>query len=296
MTGSLRRALWLTVLCMPMLATGVSAQLLYRITGKGLSEPSYIFATHHAVPVSVLGDVEGLFKAYNDCRAVVGEIAMDEDSVSLRMAVEAKMQTPIEDLLKADDYRVVDSALMAAVGIRLADVSLLRPAMIENIYLLSVYEKMFGAEKDDTAMDSFFQQVALQQGKPVYGLESIDDQLKILFHTKSIQQQAKELVNSVKHSGALRDDIEHLNCLYLTAQLDSIAEWSFLSGDFTPDDYRVLVSDRNRAWVDRIEELMQSGSCFIAVGALHLPMEDGLLELLGKRGYRVKAVDRRGAK
>jgi uncharacterized protein YbaP (TraB family) len=51
-----------------------------------------------------------------------------------------------------------------------------------------------------------------------------------------------------------------------------------------------LVIDRNRRMVDRMGELLQQGNAFVAVGALHLPGEQGILQLLADRGYRVTRV------
>ena len=41
---------------------------------------------------------------------------------------------------------------------------------------------------------------------------------------------------------------------------------------------------------DRLEAHLQRGGAFIAVGALHLPGEDGLIRLLGQRGYSLRMI------
>jgi uncharacterized protein YbaP (TraB family) len=52
---------------------------------------------------------------------------------------------------------------------------------------------------------------------------------------------------------------------------------------------RVIVS-RNHRMAERMESLLKEGKAFVAVGALHLPCEEGLLNLLSQRGYRVSRV------
>jgi uncharacterized protein YbaP (TraB family) len=42
---------------------------------------------------------------------------------------------------------------------------------------------------------------------------------------------------------------------------------------------------------ERMEPYLKQGGAFVAVGALHLPGEQGLLRLLGRRGYTLPAVD-----
>ena len=51
-----------------------------------------------------------------------------------------------------------------------------------------------------------------------------------------------------------------------------------------------MLDIRNKEWVTQLPELMKLNSCFIAVGALHLPGENGLIQLLRRAGYKVVAV------
>ena len=280
------------LICLLSISCAVSAQLLYKISGKGLTEPSYIFATHHAVPLHSIENVDNVFRCYNQCSAVVGEIVLNEDSTALLMAREAQMATSIRNLLSDSDYRMVDSALKVVVGISLSDVAYLRPAIIENIYILSLYEKIFPKGEDDSSMDSFFQNIAIQQGKSVYGLETAQGQIDILFHSQSVNRQALQLVKTISQSVSLNEEVNHLNELYLTAQLDSIAQWTIDSEGLNPDEYSVLVTNRNKKWINLVEDYINQQSCFIAVGAMHLPTKEGLLHLLAKRGYKITPMDK----
>lgn len=267
-----------------------NAQLLYKVIVPNSTKVSYILATHHAVPVSALNNIDGVFRCYNDCDAVVGEICLNEDSVATRMAVEAQMQTNIADLLDKEDYKLLDSTLNAIVKVRLADVAHLRPIMIENIIFLTLFEEIFPRGEDDTQMDSFFQQIAVQQGKPIFGLETIDEQLKLLFHSNTIQQQTQDLLTSVRKLPQLSADLKRLNKLYIDGNLDSIFYWTKEMENMNPDDYERMIVERNTRWVNVLTGLLDKHSCFIVVGALHLPGEDGLLALLSKKGYKVKPI------
>ena len=51
-----------------------------------------------------------------------------------------------------------------------------------------------------------------------------------------------------------------------------------------------LVVDRNHRMAERMRQYLQQGQAFIAVGALHLPGEEGLLNLLEQQGYTVRRV------
>jgi uncharacterized protein YbaP (TraB family) len=52
-----------------------------------------------------------------------------------------------------------------------------------------------------------------------------------------------------------------------------------------------LVVERNYRMAERIQPQLREGNALIAVGALHLPGEEGLLALLAEEGYRVSAVE-----
>ena len=53
---------------------------------------------------------------------------------------------------------------------------------------------------------------------------------------------------------------------------------------------RELLDERNARMVERMAPRLTEGDAFIAVGALHLPGERGILNLLAERGYRIFRV------
>lgn len=269
----------------------IEAQLLYEIYGKGLKKSSYILGTHHAVPISSLVHIDNVFRCYNDCDAVVGEIVISEDSMIVnRMSEAATMNGLITDFLTQAEAESLDSALQKVLNLKLHDVAHLRPAMIQNIYEMTLYEKYFPAREDDSSMDSFFQILSIDQGKEIYGLESIDMQIELLLRSHTVQRQAQMLMATIRNTDKLQHDIEKLNNLYLSENLDSLYNWAIDFDRYSEDDIYRFVDKRNLAWIDKIVEYIKIKPCFIAVGALHLPGKTGILELLRKCGYKVRAV------
>jgi uncharacterized protein YbaP (TraB family) len=53
----------------------------------------------------------------------------------------------------------------------------------------------------------------------------------------------------------------------------------------------LLLYNRNRRWVEQMPPIMQNGSILFAVGAGHLPGEEGVIKLLLKKGYAVKPLN-----
>ncbi|MBQ2447022.1 MAG: TraB/GumN family protein, partial [Bacteroidales bacterium] len=57
-----------------MMALSVNAQLLWKISGNGLKDASYILGTHHACSFTFCDSIPGLKKAFGQAQVVVGEI------------------------------------------------------------------------------------------------------------------------------------------------------------------------------------------------------------------------------
>jgi uncharacterized protein YbaP (TraB family) len=62
----------------------------------------------------------------------------------------------------------------------------------------------------------------------------------------------------------------------------------------TPVTYRLLLVDRNNAWLPQLKARLDAhhagDNTLAVVGALHLAGEDGLLAKLRAEGYRVERV------
>lgn len=52
--------------------------------------------------------------------------------------------------------------------------------------------------------------------------------------------------------------------------------------------HRILIRERNAAWMPRLTAELNKGNAVVAIGAAHLPGTDGLLALLTRAGYRVQ--------
>ena len=59
-------------------ALSANAQLLWKVSGNGLSSPSYIMGTHHLAPLSIKDGITGLQKAMDETQQVYGELKMSE--------------------------------------------------------------------------------------------------------------------------------------------------------------------------------------------------------------------------
>ena len=282
-------SLWIVwcVVCL-----GVEAQLLYEISGNGLSKSSYLFGTHHWVEAEVAIEIPGVFRVFNDCDVVVSEF-VDEtngnnpEEMQRKILTVAQMELSLHDLLNAEEALLVDSALNAEMGLSLADMQYFRPSMLTMIYEMAVAERI---NKNEMAIDAYFQVAAAELGKRVCGLETLDKQLDIMFRSKSLEQQTKQLVETIRNASGTKNGVNEIDSLYKSEDLEALYEVLVKCENMTEAEKFLLVDERNRDWMPVIEKYIKADACFIAVGALHLPGKEGLINLLQKAGYKVKAV------
>jgi len=150
------------------------------------------------------------------------------------------------------------------------------------------------APETGQVLDAMLYQNALQQGKDVYGLETVQEQLQV-FESMSEADQVTLLKDAVENFS----DIDAMHAALLAAYkqrdlngLMAISEASMQQGDqrLADEFQQHLVVDRNHRMAERMRQYLQQGKAFIAVGALHLPGEEGLLNLLEQQGYTVRRL------
>jgi len=139
-------------------------------------------------------------------------------------------------------------------------------------------------------LDQYFHQKALADQKAEVGLESVEFQID-LFDALSEGNQngyTQHALKEVEQMETMLDDmlkawkdgnLEKLN----TIMMDSFKDY--------PDMYKTFVTDRNKAWAEKLDGMARRDkTCMVVVGTAHLAGEEGLLELLKAKGYTVKQL------
>jgi uncharacterized protein YbaP (TraB family) len=142
-------------------------------------------------------------------------------------------------------------------------------------------------------LDLALQYQATRQGKPTYGLETMEEQIAV-FNGMSLADQVTLLRDTVQTQKGAQDAMEELTQAYLDRNLAGLMA---LNEQFKPADTRVydtlmdrLLVQRNRNMAGRMQKYLKQGNAFIAVGALHLPGDSGLLKLLSAGGHQVTRI------
>jgi uncharacterized protein YbaP (TraB family) len=139
--------------------------------------------------------------------------------------------------------------------------------------------------------------IAMARGVPILGLETLDDQMLVMAGVPEADQVGVLKV-TLKSRGRMGDVAETMVQRYLAREMAKVLP---LQGEMIraqgvdPSGFasfhHALLTLRNPRMRDTALPILEAGEAFIAVGALHLIGDDGLVALLRAAGYEVTAVE-----
>ena len=275
------------------------AQLLWRVSGNGLGRASYIMGTYHFAPASMMDRIPGMQQALDGCDVVVGEIEkesmMSQDSqVLMAQAMMAPLDSTLDKLFSPEDYAIVEQVFnkyFGAMGVKLSQMNMFKPSAISMQMQSMQALKHFPNISESEVIDMAVQTRANEMGRPSIGLETIQEQIELLFNGP-LTEQAEGLLDACKKDDMFTIQSSALVEAYMAQDLSKIEE-IFTDPELGGDDAEsldALIYDRNRSWVEKLVKMMPERSCLVCVGAGHLPGDQGLLQLLRDRGFTVEPM------
>jgi len=299
------KRLFMTFAFAVMTVAGMQAQLLYKISGNGLTKPSYIIGTYHLAPVSFADSIPGLKEAMAATEQVYGELDMTdltsaENLQKMQTAMMLPEGTTLSKLLTAEEMARLNVVLKELMGVDMTNQMVaqqldgLSPQALQTQLSLLIYMKKHDGFNPQATFDGYFQQVAQQQGKGVGGLETVDFQVGVLFHGQSLERQKELLmclVDNKEHTELMAEQLVEAffkqDLVGVKAVMD---EKEQTKCDSTPEEEDALIYNRNANWAKLMPQIMADKATFFAVGAGHLPGEKGVLQLLKNAGYMIEGV------
>ncbi|MCR9171314.1 MAG: TraB/GumN family protein [bacterium] len=136
-------------------------------------------------------------------------------------------------------------------------------------------------------LDAYFQQYCFNAGKEFYPLETIEFQMNVVPDISDYSSFDFEEGNL----GAILSTKEEMIGLYLEGDIYGLNDFVKTSLSIVPRYYQSLITDRNISMVDSLEQVLSEKSVFCAVGAGHLAGDQGIISLLGQKGYTVRKIE-----
>jgi len=252
----------------------------------------YLVGSLHALNPDNYPLPESMENAFRHSSALVEEInlttvdtaGMQRDA--LRMGAYPRGKSLRKELPPDVYVKVTEAA--KKLGIDMQRLDRLRP-WLGSIAILDMQLKRAGYAAS-AGVDHHFADEAQMSGKHIIGLETPRSQLRLLAKLPAKVQQDM-LLQSLDQAMEFNREMQQL--IYAWEKGDTTALEGILKHDFGdyPLAYKLLIADRNRAWLPQLQRLMRSGrQYFVVVGALHMVGTDGLLARFKKAGYKVEQL------
>lgn len=270
--------------------------IYWKIEKDGLPA-SYVLGTMHMADERIANLDGARLEGFSASQTVIVENieALDpaQASAALLQHKDMTLYTDGTTLLERLDAETQAALKVAAEerGMPLGVVQIMRPWLVATSLALPACE-LAAKQSGKPVLDGLIVQKAREQGKQLVGLETIGEQFSAManlpedFHLEALRETLK--------MGDLAEDVIHtMKDLYLDGKIGMIMPLTKLvspktSGSGEYENFKdSLITRRNAVMVERSLPLLEKGAAFIAVGALHLPGESGLINSFEKAGYTV---------
>lgn len=257
--------------------------LLWKVSGKNLKKPSYIYGTMHLMCAEDFVIKDKVISALKKCDSLFMEVdlaSMDEMNL---MNNQEEKSTSISAGLNEEEKRELDEILQKSYGYTLEEADKQAPIMLLNQMIV----RSIGCS-EMKIFEMEFIALAEEFGLKTGGLETALEQLDIADKI----YDSKELLRQLRIGDSYTEVFRNLLKAYKEEDLDTlgllISDRRFMS----EDGEETMLTERNKKWAGSMPELMKKNAIFFAVGAGHLGQKHGIIHLLRKKGFHVNPVYR----
>lgn len=269
---------------------------------KAGQEPNWLLGTIHLSDPRVTALPAESKAAYDASSTVILESdeVLDQQKAAANLMTKPDLiyfsgQETLADYLKPDQQAILETNLIKR-GIPFHSIVKMKPYLVSSMVSLSTCElsrKAHGA----AFLDMKLAQDGIAAGKKVKGVETMAEQLEAMA-SLPMDFHVKELVSAARYPDYTADMMETTVQLYLNGRIGMVLPaGAYFAPEKNDGDFKdmakfeeVLITKRNHNMADRAMPMLAEGNVFMAVGALHLIGDEGLVELLRQKGYTVTAV------
>jgi len=288
---------------------GLERGILWRISGNGLTKPSYIFGTHHIFSEKILDSIPGFYKAFDSIESVVAEVNSDDaksrsEAIKYLSSQSAKMpiDTTYKDILSKKELQLVDSFFLQYLHCK-SDRVYIRPD-IANIFISQMIQQKYmpiAYLNINGSLDGYIRNKAVTNGKEVIGLETVGEQMEIAYGKRSnLKIEAKMLIHLIDFLPDYCESLKQNIRAYQNQDLNALKEDydKTINTGFKLEEDSIrnktrsdeLLKNRNLRWMKKLDNLINEKPTLIEVGVMHLVGEYGLINQFRILGYNVNPV------
>ncbi len=261
-----------------------NSSLLWEISGRDTSRPSYLFGTFHLMCKDQFSISPTLENKIRSVQQFYGELKMDDPDLRKELMSKMMLQNQtLQNLIGEDAYPEVSRQFES-----LTHIPLLAFDHYQPFFCLSLLALQSVQCRQVTQPETELMGVAKKYQLPVKGLETIEDQLAAI-DNEPMPDQIHSLKRMILNFDSVKNMMRTLTEIYLKRNIDTLYRYMKETG-LSEDFETAMLKNRNEKWIPVMEDAMKTGGNFFAVGAGHLGGQDGVIALLRKKGYRVTPV------
>lgn len=265
--------------------TSSSNSLLWKVSGKNLSKPSYIFGTIHLICKDDYFFTPKMKEALESSKKLMLEVDLSDPNTATSM--QSHLMLPDGQKLKdffdsEEEYQTFAKQMKSQHDLDVDFFSQFKPFML--ISMLSIKSQSCATESYEMSL----MKMASQKNMEVDGLETSLSQLEI-FDQMPKKDIKNMLLSSLEAADSTNHEFANMIRFYKDQNIDALYTLITSSPDIAGHETE-LISGRNIKWMNKLMIEMKDQTCFVAVGAGHLGGEKGLLQLLRQEGYTLEAV------
>lgn len=260
--------------------------LLYEISGNGLSQPSYLYGTIHIICKDDFVMTEATKQKFSETQQVYLEIDMDDPKMMPEMMKSMYMTdgSTIKNLLSEPEYQKVSQFFKDTLKMNIGTMDKMKPFVLGSMSVTKLLSCPTQSYEDT------FMKMAKAENKEVLGLETVQDQFSAMDKMGMKKQADMMLVKLVENWTDGKQEFRQLITDYKNQDVEALLEDMSKSKSMDAQFEEDLLITRNQNWISRIAKITKEKPTFFAVGAGHLGGKKGVIALLKKEGFTVKAI------
>ena len=256
--------------------------LLWEVSGPGIKGSSYLYGTVHLKDKRVFEFNDSLLPKLDKVDAFATELAMTEENI---LKVGQMMMLPqgqtLKDVYSPEDYKLVKDFVEREMGMNMDMIDRFKPMALMAFF---VSPDMSSMHNSRLTVDEYLYQYAGDAGKELLSIETVEEQMSAF--DKLDPQYIVDMIREPQEFNAM---LEEMVEACRTQNLDTLFQLMEADTQFASMQ-KFMLYDRNLLMAERFMTMAKDKSVLFAIGAAHLPQDNGLIALLRNNGLEVTPI------
>ena len=263
------------------------SSLLWKIDGPGVKKGCFLFGTMHLIEK----DYFVFPKSLQQIVKKTGVLIMELNGTPKQATVKSSLQLQVGSFFDFFTKEQSDSIVRwAAANLHMDSSNFCTFIQPMKPFVMAQLMAQIQFKKSVESYEMTFENLAKNEGIPIVGLETVEEQLKFIDQLP-IATQVSMVMETIRLGDKSHAKLIELEQTYQSQNIDALHQLMQDETGIVANEQTTLVDNRNANWIPKIEKFIQKDRTFIAVGAGHLGGEKGIIRLLQAKVYRVTPIE-----